>query len=578
MLKLLKYIRGSALLFAILGPLMMFLEVFMDLLQPTLMSRIIDYGVANGNVTYVLKTGGLMLICSLIGVIGGILCSIFATIAGTKTAQVLRGELFTKVQTFSFEELDHFKTSSLITRLTNDVTQVQNIIIMGLRAMVRSPLMCIGGLIMAVSLSRQLSIVLLVALPLIIIIVFYVMNKSFHLYGIMQEKIDNINTVLRENLLGIRVVKAFTLEEKQMEHFHTANHDLMTRSMKAQNITILLMPIVTLIVNLSVVAILWYGGKLSIIGGIETGKIIAFINYLTQIMMSLLMLVMMAVNISRGKVSWDRINEVLETEPSIHESKKADRPSDFTVVFDSVSFQYNKGTEYALKDISFRAKAGEKIGIIGGTGSGKSTLVNLIPRLYDVSEGHVLIGDMDVRQIQMKFLRDQIGVVLQESILFSGDIESNLKFGKGDASIEELDSACGDAFATEFIEQKDGGYKSHVEQRGKNFSGGQKQRLSIARTLLHQPKILILDDSTSALDMATESKLLKAMKSRMKGSTMFIVAQRLSAVMDADQIIVLEDGKISGMGTHKTLLETNKLYRNIAISQLGEEGIHHVTK
>jgi len=571
MLKLLKYLKGWAKICAFIAPVMMFIEVAMDLMQPRLMADIIDIGVATGNTTYIFSVGGKMIFVALIGLIGGAGCSVFAAIAAMNMGEKLRQGVFDKVQSFSFLELDKFKTSSLITRLTNDVTQVQNMMLMALRIMVRAPLICIGGLIMAVALSPKLSLVFLIAVPMILVAVILILKKSLPVFTSVQEKIDRINLVMRENILGVRVIKAFTLEKMQGARFDEANYDLMDKSVKAQNINMILWPVVTLAMNLSVIAVLWFGGNMANKGMIEIGKVMAFINYLLQIMNSLMMVVMLVLNFSRAKASSDRINEVLNTSPSIENNINSVRMQGFDIEFKEVSFKYYEHGEYVLKDISFKAKEREKIGIIGATGSGKSSFASLIPRLYDVTEGQVLIGGVNVKELELKELRDNVGVVLQDSILFSGTIEDNLKFGNEHADLELMESAARDAEAYEFISTKENAFKSIVEQRGKNLSGGQKQRLSIARTLIRNPKILIMDDSSSALDMATEARLRNSIKSRMVDSTVLIIAQRISGVMDADKIIVLDNGKISAIGTHSELLKHNDIYRSIAVSQLGEE-------
>ena len=571
MTKLLKYIKGSAIIYTILAPLMMFIEVIMDLNQPKLMSDIIDIGVANGDITYVLNVGFKMIVVAFIGILGGMLCGVFSTLASMNMGKNMRQGLFNKIQSLSFSEIDQFKTSSLITRLTNDVTQVQNMVMMALRGMVRSPLICLGGIIMSLSISVKLSMIFLVVIPLIILSVTVITAKSTPFFTAMQKKIDNVNLVMRENLLGVRVVKAFAIEDKVKERFSYANDDLMSTSIKAQSVTILLWPLVTLIMNLSVVAILWFGGNYVNKGSLEIGKIMAFINYLVQIMSSLNMLVMIIINFSRAKVSASRINEVLDVESSITDKEDAKKINKFNIEFKDVYFKYNKDGDYVLKGISFKAEEGEKIGIIGATGSGKSTLISLIPRLYDTSSGTVMIGNEDVKNLKINELRSLIGVVLQDTTLFSGSIEDNLKFGKEDATEEMMISSVKDALAFEFINANNEGLNREVGQRGKNLSGGQKQRISIARTLIKNPKILILDDSSSALDMATEAKLQKSIKNGMKNSTVFLIAQRISAVKDSDRIIVLDNGEIVAIGNHEELIKECDIYRSIAISQLGEE-------
>ncbi len=437
--------------------------------------------------------------------------------------------------------------------------------------MVRAPLLCIGGIIMAFSLSPKLSLVFLIAIPLVLISIIYITSRSIPAFTNMQNKIDRVNLVMRENLLGIRVIKAFVMEKNAKERFDISNDELMDASIKAQSITVILSPLVTLAMNLSVIAVLWFGGNMVNKGSLEIGKIMAFINYLIQIMSSLNMMLMIIISISRAKVSAARINEVLDTETSIVEAKNPKAIKKYDIEFRDVCFKYNKESENVLNNISFKIAEGEKVGIIGATGSGKSSLIALIPRLYDATSGKVLIGGTDVRDVSEKELRSLIGIVLQESILFSGTIEDNLKFGNNQATKDMMDNAAMDAEAYEFICSNEEGYERNVEQRGKNLSGGQKQRLSIARTLLRNPKILILDDSTNALDMATEAKLQKSLKRRLEGSTTIIIAQRISAVMDCDKIIVLDDGEVSAIGKHGDLLKDCEIYRSIAISQLGEE-------
>ena len=576
MTKLLKYIKGSAIIYVILAPLMMFIEVIMDLNQPKLMSDIIDIGVANGDISYVLNVGFKMIVVAMLGILGGMLCGLFSTLASMTMGKNMRQGLFDKIQSLSFSEIDNFKTSSLITRLTNDVTQVQNMVMMALRGMVRSPLICLGGIIMSLTISIKLSIIFLIVIPLIVLSVILITSKSIPFFTEMQKKIDNVNLVMRENLLGVRVIKAFAIEDKMRKRFSYANDELMDISVKAQSVTILLWPLVTLIMNLSVVAILWFGGNYVNNGSLEIGKIMAFINYLVQIMNSLNMLIMSIINFSRAKVSADRINEVLDVESSIKDREDAGEINNFDVEFKDVYFKYNKDGEDVLKGISFKASEGEKIGIIGPTGSGKSSLISLIPRLYDTTSGSVMIGNKDVRNLKINDLRKIIGVVLQDTTLFSGSIADNLRFGMEDANEEMMESATKDAQAFEFITSSNEGYNREVGQRGKNLSGGQKQRISIARTLIKNPKILILDDSSSALDMATESKLQNSIKNRMKDATVFLIAQRISAVMDSDKIIVLDNGEIAAIGTHKELIKNCEIYRSIAISQLGEEVVLNV--
>ena len=571
MIKLFKFFKGSAVICAILAPLVMILEVAMDLLQPTLLSNIIDIGVANHDLNYVLITGLKMIIAAIVGLFAGAGCSFLAAIAAIKLAQEVRQGLFDKIQTLSFLELDKLKTSSLITRLTNDVTQIQQMTNMLLRMMVRAPSTAIGGLVMAIILSKELSKIFVVAIPIILIVVMIILKKSFPLFKKMQQKIDNINLVMRESILGIKIIKALVIEDKQKDRFNDANEELTMASIKSQGMNLLLLPISTFIMNLTVVSVLWFGGNMFVSGNIEIGKIMAFINYLLQIMASIMMVINCMIMFSRAQVSAARINEVLDTKASIENKENCEEVKNFDIEFKNVFFKYNDHSDNVLEDISVKIKEGEKVGIIGSTGCGKTSFVNLIPRLYDATSGEILIGGVNVKNINIKQLREDVGIVLQESILFSGDIKSNLKLGNKNASEEELISASKDSQAYEFIMNKDNKFDEVVEQRGKNLSGGQKQRLSIGRTLIKNPKIFIMDDSSSALDMATEARLQTSIRNRMKDNTVLIIAQRISAVMDLDKIIVMDDGKISAMGSHKELLERSEIYRSIAVSQLGEE-------
>jgi len=550
----------------------MFIEVIMDLLQPTLLSRIVDNGINAGNIDYIIKTGIIMISVAFIGGLGGFGCIISSTITSQNFATDLRSDLFKKIQSFSFSNLDKFKTGSLITRLTNDVTQVQNIVLMSLRIMVRAPLLFIGGIIMAMSINLKLTLILIISIPILIISVSLIIKKGFPLFTLVQEKIDRVNTVMRENLAGIRVVKAFVREEKEKARFHNANLELTETMINASKLISSTMPVMMLIMNLSIVAVLWFGGLQINAGAMKEGQLIAFINYLTQILFSLLMIAFILMMVSRAKISAERIIEVLETEVDIKDAETA-RDIEITrgeVIFENVSFQYTgaKG-DAVLKNISFKAESGQTVAILGGTGSGKTTLVSLIPRLYDVSSGRILIDHQDIRNYKLNALRKGIGVVLQKSVLFSGTIRDNLKWGNKNVSDEKMIAACKAACAHDFIMSFPEQYDTLLGQGGVNLSGGQKQRLSIARALIKEPKILILDDSTSAVDMETESKIQKALK-EMKGTTIFIIAQRISSVMNADKIIVLEDGEIVAEGRHEELLKTSPIYQDIYHSQIRE--------
>jgi ATP-binding cassette subfamily B protein len=589
MFRLMKYLKG-ALLFAFIAPLAMFAESAMDLLQPRLMASIIDIGVANGDLAYVLNTGAKMLGAALIGFAGGAGSTVASSIAALSMGEKMRLGVFGKIQTLACPEIDRFKASSLITRLTNDVTQVQVMMRTALSGLIRGPVICFGGIVMAIALSLRMSAVFLIASPIILIAVAVILNKSFPLFAAVQERLDRLTAVMRESVLGIRVIKAFSVDGKLSERFDGANSGLADKWIKAQNMNILLWPIVTMAMNMSVIAVLWAGGNMVTRGELEIGKTMAFVNYLIQAMNSLLMMVVQFLNYSRAKVSAARINELLDAEPSIRDGGRGDVQDEvqdevqgaaaggaelrgYGIEFRNVTFRYGERGENALSGISVKIREGERIGVIGATGSGKSTFINLIPRLYDATEGQVLVGGADVRDIGIKELRDSIGVVPQESFLFSGTIEENLKFGNGRAGAAAMRKAAADAQAHEFISEKEGGYQSAVEQRGDNLSGGQKQRINIARALLKDAKILILDDASSALDMETEARLQAAVRKRAagSGSTVITIAQRISGVMDADRIIVLDDGRISAAGAHSELLRSSEIYRSIAVSQLGED-------
>lgn len=571
MLKLLRFLKGSAILCAIIAPLMMLLEVSMDLMQPTFMSQIIDVGVAGGNTPYILSIGGNMLLAAFLGLIGGSGCSFFASIATMKLGQNLRQGLFNKIQTLSFHEIDALKTSSLITMLTNDVTQVQNMMLTALRIMVRAPFLCIGSIIMSYYLSPKLATIYLIALPIIILAIIFILKYSYPLFLLLQSKLDNINLVMRENILGVKVIKVFNIIDKQLHRFNLANEELKNANIKAQNVNMILWPIVSFVMNLTVIAVIWFGGIMVSKDLLQVGIIMAFINYITQTMNSLIALITIVINYSRAKASADRINKVFSMIPSIENKEQAKNFDNYEIEFKNVSFKYNETSEYVLKNINFNIKQGEKIGIIGSTGSGKSTLVSLISRLYDATEGEVLIGGVNVKDINLKQLRENISLVSQENTIFSGTIEDNIKFGNLAADENLLIETSKDAEAYDFIMKKENDFESNIEQRGHNLSGGQKQRICIARALIKNSKIFIMDDSTSALDMSTEARLQNSIKKRLKDKTMIAIAQRISGVMDADKIIVIDNGEISAIGSHDYLMNNNEIYRSIAISQLGED-------
>ncbi len=556
----------------LLAPLFMMLEVSMDLLQPVLMAQIINEGVMKGDLDTIQRTGGLMILVAFIGLIGGAGCTVFSSTASMHFAADLRKKVFDKVQSFSFQNLDMFKGGSLITRMTADIVQLQMFVMMVLRS-IRSPLLTIGSVIMAFTISFKLALIFAVTIPILFIILFLLIRKAFPTYNIVQQKLDKVNTVLQENLMGIRVVKAFVRSDFENKRFGQANEDYTKNAVKAARIVSFNMPVLMLILNFSLVVILWFGAHQSWNGSLQVGDLIAFINYVTQVLFAVMMIGMMMITIARSKVSADRIQEVLHTDSNLVDDKYAAHQAiaKGEVVFDNVSFSFD-GQNEVLKDISLVAKPGQTVAILGATGSGKSTMVQLIPRLYDTTSGMVMIDGTNVRNISLEHLRTSVGVVLQQSILFSGTIRDNIRYGKLNATQAEVELAAKAACAHEFIINMPEGYDTVLGQRGTNLSGGQKQRISIARALLVRPAILVLDDSTSAVDLGTESRIQKALGELLKYSTVFIIAQRISSVMEADKIIVLEDGRISAEGTHEQLLKDSEVYQEIYCSQLGKEG------
>ncbi|HQE25028.1 MAG TPA: ABC transporter ATP-binding protein [Candidatus Atribacteria bacterium] len=572
MRKLLSYLKPYWKL-ALLAPILMFIEVVCDLYQPTLLASIVDNGVAKSDLPYILRTGLLMLGIAVVGMVGGVGCSVASSMASQNFGAHLRSAVFQKVQSFSSSNVDKFSTSSLVTRLTNDITQLQTLVLMSLRIMVRAPLLFIGGIIMAVSINARLTLILVVSIPLLILVLRYTIGKAMGFFSIMQQKLDRVNAVIRENLAGVRLIKAFVRADYEKERFATANDDLMYISLQALNLIITMMPIVMLIMNFSIVAVLWFGGGQVNRGTMEVGQVIAFVNYMTRILFSLITISNILLFVSRASASAERVGEVLDTDIDIKSAPDADYTplASGEVEFEDVWFGYGGGKkQMVLKGISFHAPSGKTIAILGATGSGKSTLVNLIPRFYDVVDGRVMVDKRDVRSIDLATLRSGIAIVPQDTILFSGTIKDNIRWGRKDATDEEIIEAAKIAQAHEFIMSFPDGYDTQLGQRGVNLSGGQKQRIAIARAIIKKAPILILDDSTSAVDVVTEQRIQKGLKEFMSGSTIFIVAQRISSVMDADKILILSEGRIEGEGTHEELLKSNPLYQDIYNSQLGE--------
>ncbi|HHW24852.1 MAG TPA: ABC transporter ATP-binding protein [Clostridiales bacterium] len=574
-MKLAKYIKPY-LFFAILSPLMMVVEVVVDLIQPTLMSVIVDEGVIGGDISKLVRTGILMLLLVIVGGVGGLSASYFASVASQGFGCDLRGDIFRHVMAFSLEQTDKFSTGSLVTRLTNDVTALQNFVSMVLRMFIRTPMLFVGGIIMALSLDVNFSVVLACAMPIELLIVFIVVLKARPLFDTVQKKIDKVNSIVQENIIGARVVKAFVREEHQIDRFDDANRDLRDTTLYVQKLLSILHPAMMIIMNVSVVAIILIGGLRVQAGELEVGKIMAATTYITQILFSLLMVAMGFQMFSRTLASARRINEVLDEKPVIVSGNAAPEraPQGGSVKFENVSFRY-PGTagKPVLQNINLEVKPGEFLAILGSTGSGKSTLVKLIPRFYDATEGRVLVNDVDVRDYDLKDLRGRISFVLQTSELFSGTIADNIRWGYDEATDEEVRHAAKIAQADEFINSFADGYDTFVAEKGASLSGGQKQRIAIARAILRKPEIIIFDDSTSALDVGTESRLRAALKEELKGTTIIMIAQRITSVMAADRIAVIEDGVITACAPHDELMKTSDTYREIYNSQLGQRGI-----
>ncbi len=569
-----KYIKPYLYAF-ILAPVLMIAEVLGEVYMPKLMAMIINEGVTSGDSGYIIKLGVLMVFVALGMAASGVGAAYFASKAAISFGADLRKDVFRKVQDFSFANIDTFSTGSLVTRLTNDITQLQNLIMMALRMMLRAPGMLIGAIIMAMSLNPSLTMVVAVVMPILIIIIGFFIKVAFPRFGIMQKKIDRLNSTVQENLTNVRVVKSFVREGYEENKFAEANEDLKEAGLSAMKLMICMMPIMGLAMNLTTLAVVWFGGKQILVGDMLVGDLTAFTTYIVQILMSLMMLSMVLLRVSRAMASGKRISEVLDTEVDLTDEHAAHKEAVVTkgkVEFRNVSFRYYKNNDnWVLDKLNFTANPGEVIGIIGSTGCGKTSMVQLIPRLYDADEGEVLVDDINVKDYSLKNLREGVGMVLQKNVLFSGSIKDNLLWGDENASMEEVIEVAKSAQADMFIQGFTEGYEMDLGQGGVNVSGGQKQRLCIARALLKKPKILILDDSTSAVDTATEARIRETFNGSLKDTTKIIIAQRITSVMDADQIVVLDEGKIVGTGNHEELMKSCETYQEIYYSQRDKE-------
>ena len=567
----------------ILGPIFMIVEVLGEIILPKLMSMIINYGcgqdvtVAAKGPAYIIGIGAAMIGTALLMMMGGVLGAYFAVKASVNFAGDLRRDVFAKVQKFSFANIEKFSTGSLVTRLTNDITNIQNVLSMGLRMLLRAPGMLIGGLIMAFLMNAKLALVFCVVIPVLIIALAFVMKTAFPRFDVMQTKIDGLNSRIQENITNQRVVKSFVRDDFEKETFDRANNELKDKTLRAMKVVILTMPIMTLAMNLTVMAVVWFGGQQILIGDMPDGNLTAFTTYVTQILMSLMMVSMIMIQGSRAMASSHRILEVLDTDIDLNDDNASEKDRLVTsgeIEFKNVCFRYyKKHKKNVLQNINFTAKPGEVVGIIGSTGSGKSSLVQLIPRLYDCDEGEVLVDGVNVKEYSLNHLRDGVAMVLQKNTLFSGSIMENLRWGDEEATDEQVKEAAKAAQADGFVSEFADGYDRELGQGGVNVSGGQKQRLCIARALLKKPKILILDDSTSAVDTATEAQIRKSFSTTLKDTTKLIIAQRISSVEDADRILVMDEGQIVGQGTHKELLESCETYQEIYYSQRSKEEV-----
>jgi ATP-binding cassette, subfamily B, multidrug efflux pump len=561
----------------IIGPIFKLIEAIFELIVPIITAKMIDNGVKAGNVTYIWHMGGIMLLLGVTGLCSALICQKLASIASQGFGTVVRSELYQHINTLSHSEIDKFGTPSLITRMTNDVNQLQFAVAMLIRLVIRAPFLAVGAIVMAMLIDFQLSLVFLIATPLIAIVLYLIMSRSVPYFRVMQKKLDRISLVSREGLSGVRVIRAFSKQESEHQRFQSAADDQTNTAIRVGKLSALLNPLTYSIMNFAIIAIVWFGGWRVDAGGMTQGEVIAFVNYMTQTLLALIVVASLVVTFTKASASAARVNEVFDTVTSVPETNKDPivkinhTPK---IEFQNVSFSYDGTDKYAVNDLNFRIEPGETIGIIGGTGSGKSTLVNLIPRFYDVTKGKILIDGVDIRDYSFSELRGEIGMVPQEAVLFSGTIESNLRWGQENASGEDIQKALKISQSNGFVSAMSEGIQSPVNQGGKNFSGGQKQRLTIARALVGSPQVLILDDSASALDFATDAALRKSIQTETTGMTVLMVSQRASTIKRADKIIVLDDGEIAGTGTHEQLMENCEIYREICLSQLSKDEVN----
>ena len=562
----------------ILGPIFKLLEAIFEISIPTIMILITDKGIGTGDVKYIFEVGLIMLLMAILGVMSSFTCQYFASIASQGFGTTLRNEMFKKIGTFSYNEIDDFGTPSLINRVTNDVNQLQLGLAMLIRLAIRVPFLCIGGIIMAMYLDLKLSLIMYLSIPFFAFAIYLIMSKSLPLYKVVQKKLDKLALILRENLSGVRVIRAFARVEGEKVRFKESNEELASTAIHVGKISALMNPVTSIIMNFALMAVIWFGGIRVNEGAMTTGKVIAYINYINMVLSALIVLANLIVTFTKAAASAARVNEVLNTEASIKYSgnstfsKNNDKNMPI-LKFDNVSFSYKDSKEDAITNISFEIKRGQMVGIIGGTGSGKTTLVNLIPRLYDTTKGSILINGINVKDLNKKELDDNIGLVPQKAVLFSGTVAENIRWGSQNATMDEVKKAAKIGMAADFVEKMPEKYDTYISQGGVNFSGGQKQRLTIARALVKNPEILIMDDSLSALDYATDAALREALKENSQGTTVMMVTQRISTVKDADLIIVLDDGKLAGVGTHEELLKESEVYKEICSSQITKEAM-----